>query len=246
MKIENKKVLITGGGSGIGLSIAKTLTEGGANVILVGRNEEKLKKAAASLNNAAYIAADISNDTDVKRLIDTVKNQHGGIDILINNAGVSNYVPAVFTEEYEEKAKQEMDINFHAVVNLTNKFLPGLKERGDSAIVNVVSILAYIPSVYAVSYSASKAALHSYSQSLRLHLEREGTDVKIFEVFPPLVDTDMTAGLDSPKLAPEVIATDLLAALLNDDFSVRSGVTEDIYQAALASPEKALLLLNSN
>ena len=246
MIIQNKKVLITGGGSGIGLSFAKTVTEAGAQVILVGRNEEKLKTAAASLKNASYIVADVSDEADVTNLVDTVKNQHGGIDILINNAGVSYYIPPTFTKDYDAKAKQEMDINFHAVVNLTNQFLPSLIERGDAAIVNVASILAYVPSIYAVTYSASKAALHSYSQSLRLYLEREGTNVKLFEVFPPLVETEMTASLDAPKLVPEVIATDLLEALLMDNFTVRSGVTEGMYQAMLASPENALLLLNSS
>ncbi|WP_158798252.1 SDR family NAD(P)-dependent oxidoreductase [Pedobacter sp. L105] len=246
MNIQNKKALITGGGSGIGFSIAKTFTEGGAHVILVGRNEEKLKSAVGSLKNAEYIVADVSSDADVKLLVETVKFDHGGIDILINNAGVSFYVPAVFSEEFKEKTKQEMDINFHAVVNLINQFLPDLRDRGDAAIVNVASVLAYVPSIYAVTYSASKAALHSYSQSLRLHLEREDADVKVFEVFPPLVDTEMTAGLDTPKIAPEVIAKDLIKALLGDNFSVRSGVTEDMYRALLASPENALAIMNSN
>lgn len=244
MNIENKKVLITGGGSGIGLSFAKAFTSGGAQVILVGRNEEKLKSSSLLLKDASYIVADVSNDGDVKRLVETV-NKDGGIDILINNAGVASYVPALLGEGYEEKAKEEMNINFFAVLNLVNQFLPSLKERGDAAIVNVESILAYVPSMYAATYSASKAALHSYSQSLRLQLEKEGIAIKIFEVFPPLVDTDMTTGMDRPKIAPEVIATDLVEAISKDDFYVRSGVTKDIYQAMLASPENALLLMNS-
>jgi uncharacterized oxidoreductase len=246
MNIQNKKTLITGGGSGIGFSIAKAFSEAGAQVILVGRNEAKLKTSAAALKNASYIAADVSNRADVKRLVDTVNKEHGGIDILINNAGVANNVPALLGDGYYEKAKQEMDINFFAVLNLIDQFLPTLKQKGDAAIVNLESVLAYVPFIYAATYSASKAALRSYSQSLRLQLEREGIDIKIFEVFPPLVDTEMTAGFDAPKIAPEVIAADLLEAILKDDFFVRSGVTSDMYKASLASPENALLLMNGN
>lgn len=245
MNIQNKKTLITGGGSGIGFSIAKAFSAGGAEVILVGRNEEKLKKSAAALKNASYIVADVSKRDEVKKLVETV-SKDGGIDILINNAGVSHYLPALFSDNDYEKAAEEIEVNFLAVVNLINQFLPTLKAKGDAAIVNVESILAYVPSIHAVSYSASKAALRSYSQGLRLHLERANMGIKVFEVFPPLVETDMTAGLDAPKIAPKVIATDLVEALLKDDFFVRSGVTKDIYQAMLASPENALLLLNSN
>jgi uncharacterized oxidoreductase len=246
MKIENKKTLITGGGRGIGLAFAKAFSESGAQVILVGRNEETLQKSAELLDNASYIVADISNDDDVKKLVETVTKEHGGIDILVNNAGVSNYVPAIFSEDYREKAKQEFDINFFSTVNLINKLLPSLKESGEAAIVTVESVLAYVPSIHAVTYSASKAALHSYSRALRLQLEKDGTGIKVFEVFPPLVDTDMTAGLEVPKLSPEVVASDLLQAIADDKFSVRSGVTEGIYQAMLASPDNALLLLNKN
>ena len=77
-----------------------------------------------------------------------------------------------------------MDINFYAVVKLTNKFLPTLREKGNAAIGNVVSVLAYVPPVYAATYSASKAALHSYAQSLRIHLEREGADQEILRLRP--------------------------------------------------------------
>lgn len=245
MNIQNKKVLITGGGSGIGFNIAKTFSEGGAQVILVGRNEDKLKKSAKVLNTS-YIKADVSNHADVKRLAETINKDYGGIDILINNAGIVHYIPAVFNEEYVEKTKEEMNINFHAVVDTINQFLPILKESNGAAIVNVESILAYVPSLRSATYSASKAALHSYSQSLRLHLEKEGTDIKVFEVFPPLTDTEMSASSAAPKLDPKVIATDLVQAMLNDVFSVRCGVTKDIYKAMLESPENALILLNSN
>lgn len=243
MNIQNKKVLITGGGSGIGFSIAKAFSEAGAIVILVGRNEEKLINAVAYLRDASYIVADVSNENDVERLVRAV-NEEGGIDILVNNAGIVYYVPALMGDDDHAKAKEEMEINFFAVLNLIQKFLPVLRKRGDAAIVNLESILSYVPTIYAATYSATKAALHSYSQSLRLQLQNEGIDIKIFEVFPPLVDTAATAVIDLPKISPDVIASDLLDAMLKNNFYVRTGFTEDIYQACMASPEHALLLMN--
>lgn len=243
MNIQSKKALITGGGSGIGFHIAKTFSENGAEVILVGRNEDKLKKSAEALNNASYIVADVSNRVDVKELAEAV-SKNGGLDILINSAGISQYIPAIFGEEDEQKTRAEMDINYHAVVNMVNHFLPILSKSNEAVIVNVVSILAYVPALHAASYSASKAALHAYSQVLRLQLERETANVKVFEVFPPLTDTGMSSNSNAPKLAPEVIATDLLKAIENNVFTIRSGMTESMYQAMLASPENALTLLN--
>jgi len=154
-------------------------------------------------------------------------------------------LPVILDDESQDKGKQEMLINFFAVLDLVNLFLPGLKAKGNTAIVNVSSALAYVPSIYAATYCASKAALHSYTQALRYQLEKDGANIKIFEVFPPLTDTDMTTSFDAPKIAPEIIASDLVNAFLTDQFSIRSGPTEDLYQAMLASPENALLILNN-
>jgi uncharacterized oxidoreductase len=240
MNTTNKTILITGGGTGIGFSIAQKLAGNGNTIILAGRREDKLKAAAAQLPNASYIVADITNEKDVNKLVQEIKH----LDILINNAGVVTAYPLDSVEGVYEKAKFEMDLNYLSVVRLTERLLPLLKASREAAIINVESVVSYLPSVILATYSASKAALHSYSQSLRLVLNKKYPHVKIFEVFPPFVDTDMTKGFEADKLSPDEIAEDLYAALQTNQYEVRSGKTKDVYALFHQSPENALKIFN--
>ena len=244
MLLQNKSVLITGGGSGIGLAIAKAFAEKGARITLAGRNEERLQQAVAELPGANYIVADVTSAEDTTRLIQQVKKIYGGLDILVNNAGVSaGQNPA--SDTIYEQSKYEMEINFFAVLRLTQQFLPILKESGDAAIINIQSVLSYVPAVGSATYSASKAALHSYSQSLRLHLELQGDAIKVFEVFPPLTDTGMAKRFTADKLTPEEVAADIVAGVEANNYAIRNGKTKDVYQLVRKSPEEALAALNS-
>lgn len=240
MNIQGKTALITGGGRGIGLHIAQLFSAKGAKVILTGRNEANLKQAAASIHNASYIVSDITNEKDVANLV----QKAGKIDILVNNAGVLYGVQADGGTDFVAKAKDEMNLNYFAVLDLTERFLPVLKQSGDAAIINIQSILSYVPLNMALSYSASKAALHSYSQGLRLVLQQKGAGVKVFEVFPPYIDTDMTKGVEVDKMKPEDLAADILEAVEKDQFAVRSGLTKDVYQMWLQAPESTVARIN--
>ena len=244
MNIENKTILITGGGTGIGFSIAKKLSGKGNSIVLAGRREDKLKAAAAQLQNTSYIVADVTKDTDVENLVQQVKKQLGGLDILVNNAGVITAYPLDSEDGVYEKAKFEMDLNYLSVVRLTEKLLPLLKASKDAAIINIESIVSYLPATVIATYSATKAALHSYSQSLRLVLQKTNPSVKVFEVFPPFVDTDMTKGFDADKLSPDEVALDIYNALQNNDYHVRPGRTKEVYQSFLQSPEITLQKFN--
>lgn len=244
MNIENKTILITGGGTGIGFSIAKKLSGKGNNIILAGRREDKLKDAVAQLSNASYIVADVTKETDVENLVQKVKTQFGGLDILVNNAGVVTAYPLDSEAGVYEKAKFEMDLNYLSVVRLTEKLLPLLKASKDAAIINIESIVSYLPATVIATYSATKAALHSYSQSLRLVLQKTNPSVKVFEVFPPFVDTDMTKDFDADKLSPDEVALDIYNALQANDYAVRPGRTKEVYQSFLQSPEVTLKIFN--
>jgi uncharacterized oxidoreductase len=237
MNIENKTILVTGGGTGIGFSIAKKLSGNGNQIILVGRREDKLKAAAAQLPNTSYVVADVTNEADVENLVKQVKNKFGGLDILVNNAGVATAYPLDSEAGVYEKAKFEIDLNYLSVVRLTEKLLPFLKSGKEAAIINIESIVSYLPSTALATYSATKAALHSYSQSLRFVLEKSNSPVKIFEVFPPLVDTDMTKGFNADKLSPDEVALDIYNALQKNEYAVRPGRTKDVYTSFLQSPE---------
>lgn len=244
MKTQNKSILVTGGGSGIGYAIAKAFAGNGNKLILAGRTEERLKTAAASLPNTTYIVADITNETAVAHLAEKIKAQ-GGLDILVNNAGTGVAYQLLQGEPVVQNARYEMEINYFSVLNVIEQFLPVLKESKEAAIINIQSVVSYLPSLVLPTYSPTKAALHSYSQSLRVALQRSAPQIQVYEVFPPLVDTDLVKDFDSPKLSPQVVANDILKAVQENNFNVRSGLTNDIYQLYRQSPDQALAALNS-
>jgi len=244
MNTHNKTILVTGGGTGIGFSIAKALSGNGNRIILAGRREDKLKNAVAQLSQASYIVADITNEAEVEQLVKQVKTQYGNLDILVNNAGVVTAQPIVNAEGVYKNAKFEMDLNYLSVVRLTEEFLPLLQASKEAAIINIESIVSYLPHAVLATYSATKAALHSYSQSLRLVLQKTNPHIRVFEVFPPFVDTDMTKGFDAEKLSPDEIASDIYTALQKEEYAIRSGKTKELYKQFFTSPESTLKHFN--
>lgn len=245
MNIQNKTILITGGGTGIGFAIASKLSGNGNRIILAGRREDKLKEAVAQLPNASYVVTDVTKDTDVANLVKHVTTTFGGLDILVNNAGtgIVNPLDSDSGKVYEN-ARFEMELNYLSVVKLTESFMPFLKASKEAAIINIESIVSYVPSVAIPTYSATKAALHSYALALRLTLERSNPHIKVFEVFPPFVDTDLTKAFETDKLSPAEVADDLYNALLNDEYAVRNGVTKDVYAGYRQAPEITLKQFN--
>lgn len=245
MNITNNTILITGGGSGIGLEIAKVLSPAN-KIIIVGRNKEKLDAAAKDLENVFTIQADITNENDVNKLYEEVKTTFGGINILINNAG-NAYVYNLATDgDTYSKAVAEFTTNYFAPLRLTDKFLPLLKEQNEAAIVNVSSIVGFVPGSHLPTYSDSKAALHSHTRLLRYELAKE-TNIKVFELMPPLVATDFSAeigGLENGIPASDV-ANDLVKALQENIYEIRVGNTGLIYDNFFAATEGAFATFNN-
>lgn len=192
MNIKGKTILITGGGSGIGLEAAKQFLQIGAKVIITGRNQKKLEEAEKAYPLLTTIKSDVSKAEEVQDLYEQIKRL-GGIDILYNNAGVG--VPplnwGIASDKHIEGAVYEMEVNHFGVVRLNNLFIDMLKTRKEAAIINTTSILSIVPSILEATYSASKTALAFYTKSLRKHLQIIESNVKVFELLPPLVDTDM-------------------------------------------------------
>jgi uncharacterized oxidoreductase len=197
-----------------------------------------------SLKNTSYIVCDVSDERDVNNLVRQIGENYRGIDILVNNAGVAKPQPLVSPDGIYENAKYEMEINYLSVLRLTERLLPFLKASREAAIINIESIVSYSPNSNIATYSATKAALHSYSQSLRLVLHKTNPHIKVFEVFPPFVDTDLTKGLETDKMSPEEVAQDVLASVSKDEYAIRNGKTKNIYQLFLQSPEDALNKIN--
>ncbi len=217
MHTNGHKVLITGGASGIGLALAKRFHAAGNTVVLAGRRADALAEAASALPGAQTEVADITQSTDRARLL----HAHGDTSVLVNNAGIQINRPLL--EQTEADICRELDTNLIAPVLLTHAFLPALLRQPQAAIVNVSSGLAIVPKEAASLYCASKAALHSFSQTLRWQLE--GSPVKVFELLPPLVDTAMTQGRGQGKISPDALADAFWHAFTTGRHEVLAGKT---------------------
>ncbi|GAA4155768.1 SDR family NAD(P)-dependent oxidoreductase [Chryseobacterium ginsenosidimutans] len=224
MKLKGKTILITGGASGIGLEAAKQFLAIGAKVIVTGRNQVKLDAVRKSFPSITAIQSDAGKEADAQSLFNRVK-ELGGIDILYNNAGVlvspSNL--GIPNDKHLEGAAYEMEVNYLGVIRLNNLFLDMLKSRNESAIINTTSILSMAPSLIEATYSSSKTALAFYTTSLREHLKIIGSKVKIFELIPPLVATEMTAERKDKKITSEKMVEGLINGLLKDHYTIRVG-----------------------
>jgi uncharacterized oxidoreductase len=244
MNISNKTVLITGGGSGIGFATAKLLSEKGNKVIIAGRNSAKLQKAAAQLKNVTAITCDITAEADVKNLVQQVQDKFSDLSVLINNAGSAYKYDLGASANAFDKAAEEVSINYLALIRLTEYLLPVLRKQKEAAIVNVSSIVVFAPASVIPTYSATKAAVHSYTQSLR-HVLAKDTNIKVFELMPPLVNTDFSQEIGGANgIPPMDVAEGLVAGFEKDEYEIQVGATAQIYQLFLSSPKDAFNALN--
>ena len=198
MKLKNSTVLITGGTSGIGLEFVNQLTEIGANIIITGRNLDKLNDMKRCFPNVNIFKSDVTNSTDIKKLFQDVTAQFPNLNIIINNAGIMRQI------DLQNKFIDLENINYEIITNLTgtiqmiHQFLPHLKKQDSAAIINITSSIAFAPYTIAPIYSAAKAGAHAYTKILRLQLQN--THVKVFEVLPPGVKTNLH---NTWKLSPQ-------------------------------------------
>ena len=246
MKTTKNTILITGGSAGIGFETAKLLSEQGNKVIIIGRDQNRLDEAKAKLSNVATIKADVSKAEDVKELVATISRLYPELNVVINNAGRALlYNLADGNQDAFANAEDEMLTNYLSIIRLNQQLLPLLKQQEEAAIVNVSSVVAYVPGITLPTYAASKAAVHSYTTSLRLSLEN--TSVKVFELFPPLVNTEFSKEIGGHNgIEPSQVAEELLEGLKNDEFEIRVGDTAKIYDLFRSSPVDALNVMNAN
>jgi uncharacterized oxidoreductase len=245
MNTSHHTVLITGGGSGIGLAIAQLLTENGNRVILTGRSEARLQAAAAQLPGAQTIVCDVTDAAAVAQLAARVEAEFGDLSMLINNAGLAYLYELLPGADAATKAAAEMQTNYLAAMRLTEALLPVLLRQPEAAVVNVSSIVAFSPVAMMAGYGASKAALHAYSQALRYTLSQHGP-VRVFELMPPLVDTEFSAEIGGHRGIPaRQVAEEFLVALQQDTYEIHVGQTADLYQLFRADPAQAQAFMNA-
>ena len=228
MRSTQHTALITGGATGIGFALAEKFHAHGNRVILVGRTESALARAASALPGAEFVVADVAEAQDRERLV----RLHPGVTVLINNAGIRVETP--FDQVSADDLARELDVNFLAPALLAQAFLPFLKQHQEAAIVNVSSGLALWPREVAAMYCASKAALHSFSKSLRWQLQ--GTNLRVFEVLPPVVETSMTRGRGKGKISPAQLADEFWSDFQAEHFEMLIGKTKLLHWLRRLSP----------
>ena len=190
MKTSDNTILVTGGGSGIGLALAQRWHDAGNKVIVTGRNAAKLDAAIAGRPNMTAMALDVTDADAIAAFAKEIVARHPDLNILVNNAGIMSAEDASAKRDLSH-AETTVVTNILGPIRLTDALVDHLAAQADSAIVNVTSGLAFVPFPKAPTYSATKAALHSYSVALRIQLEGK---VEVIELAPPAVRTDLTPG----------------------------------------------------
>ncbi|MBD3747532.1 MAG: SDR family oxidoreductase [Sphingopyxis terrae] len=190
MKTTGNTILITGGGSGIGLALAQRWHDAGNVVIVTGRNSAKLDAAIEGRANMHAMPLDVTDADAIAAFAADVVQRFPDLNVLVNNAGVMMY-EALDGERNVSDAEATVVTNLLGPIRLTDALIDHLVARGNGAIVNVTSGLAFVPLPKAPTYSATKAALHSYTQALRVQLAGR---VDVIELAPPAVRTELTPG----------------------------------------------------
>lgn len=199
MKLKDKVALITGGSRGIGFATAKLFLEEGATVIITSKNHEKIEKAKQELGNIVAITADITKETEVKKMVESVIDKFGHIDILVNNAGILPRFK-ILHEISEEEWKETIDVNLTGHFLVTKHVIPYMQENKGGTIINMSSDagLKAFENFYADAYSAAKAGLILLTKCWALEYAKD--KIRVNCICSAVVDTDMTKSLWlSPK-----------------------------------------------
>ncbi|MED1204596.1 SDR family oxidoreductase [Heyndrickxia acidicola] len=189
MNMSGNTILITGGASGIGLAFAERFLQAGNEVIIAGRRKEKLEEAKEKSPKLHTKACVVSSELERKALFEWVTNQFPETNVLVNNAGIQQRVNLLNIEHDWDYYKKEIEINIDGPIHLSMLFIPHLRKKETAAIINVSSGLALSPGAWVPVYSSTKAAVHSFTASMRHQLA--DTSIEVIEVFPPAVNTDL-------------------------------------------------------
>jgi len=224
MDLSNKKILVTGGGAGIGKSLIEECIQRGArHFAITGRTAEKLDAVEEEFSSANFlkIPGDVSKQSDIEKTVKNITEEWGELDILVNNAGVVS--AGRLTEISDEDIINQININLTGLVLMTKYALPLLKESIDGAIINISSGLGYIAMPFYSVYAATKAGVKHFSEAMRRELD--DYPLHVMTVYPTATDTDMmkTADVKSSMDSPELVAQATLDGLMDKEIEVILG-----------------------
>lgn len=227
-------ILITGGATGIGFSLAEAFVKLGNTVIICGRREDKLNEAKERLPGINIKRCDVSREEERKSLYDWIESNFKDLNVLINNAGIQRPIDLRKGMEDILKNEDEIEINLRSQIYLTARFIPLLSRQKDPAIVNISSGLGFAPLAIFPIYCATKAAIHSFSISLRYQLRE--TPIRVFEVIPPTVYDTELKGRKMEKnewsISSSEMAEAVINGLKNDQPEISAGTSKNLISAS--------------
>jgi uncharacterized oxidoreductase len=241
MKLSGHTILLTGGSSGIGLALAHRLVAAGNVVIVTGRREGALDEVRRALPSVVTIPSDSGSAADRARLAAEVTSRFPALDVVINNAGIQRKLDLLQPEPWEQ-TREEIAINLEGPLHLTALLLPHLLGRPKATLVNVSSGLAFVPMAAAPVYCATKAALHSYTLSLRHQLR--DTSVEVIEVIPPAVHSNL-GGSHAFGVPTDEYADSVMAQLAEGRAEVTYQFSAEASQAPRAALDAIFARLNA-
>ena len=243
MKVDGNVVFITGGASGIGFGLARRFAAAGSKVIVCGRRQEMLEEAMKLCPSISAFQGDVSTAEGRAAIYAKVLKDFPEVNVVINNAGVQNRAPRLTEPQEWTKHQQELDINLHAPMHLSMLFIPHLISRPDPVIINVSSGLSFVPIAAMPTYCATKAALHSFTLSLRQQLS--STPIKVIEVAPPAVNTDLGGkGLHDFGVPLEQYCDFSFAKLIEGDEEFGYGFSEKARVASFQERQEIFKQIN--
>ncbi|MGA2625226.1 MAG: SDR family oxidoreductase [Bacteroidota bacterium] len=248
MNIRGNTILITGGATGIGFALAEVFLKEGNKVIICGRREKRLREAKEKLPAVHIRQCDVANPAERKALFDWTVDNFNNLNVLVNNAGIQRQIDFTKGADNYLGEESEIVINLLAPVHLSGLFIPHLLKQQESAIVNVTSGLGFVPLAIMPVYCATKAALHSFSCSLRHQLR--STPIKVFEIIPPTVDTELDQGARARRgqsdrgIKPEEVALATIQGLHKDECELAIGRADFLRMKSRNDPEGIFQALN--
>jgi uncharacterized oxidoreductase len=249
MELSGHTILLTGGTSGIGLELATQLYKRQNTVLITGRDPHKLQEVQRQLRGVHTYQSDVSDPAAIVSLYQRVTHDFPELNVLMNNAGEMRML-SLNGQHGLQDIGREIDINLLGPVRMVEQFLPFLLTKRQAAIINTSSGLAFVPLPSAPIYCATKAAIHSYTQSLRVQLH--GTPVKVFELAPPPTSTPLMDNFGSDSFnsqSPGVMKVDkmvraALRALEKNTEEIRPGVSNVLKVMSRLAPTLMLRQLS--
>jgi uncharacterized oxidoreductase len=200
MNLTGNTILITGGGSGIGRGLAEALHALGNQIVIAGRRRQALDETTAANPGMKSLQLDIEDPSAIRAFAAMAAAEFPSLNVLVNNAGIMRAEKLLAQQDDLADAEAIVSTNLLGPIRLTAALLPQLKKQEHAAIVNVTSGLAFLPLAVTPTYCATKAGLHSYTESLRYQLR--GTAIEVLELIPPYVATHLMSGASDPRAMP--------------------------------------------